>query len=261
MKDLNITLIQTSLHWENIDKNLEMFEQKISSIQEATDLIILPEMFLTGFTMNAASSAEDMNGKAVQWMRKTAKEKNCPIVGSLVIKETGHFYNRLVWMFPDGNYKTYDKRHLFRMAEEQQTYTAGNEKIIVELNGWKICPLICYDLRFPVWSRNQASMQYDALIYVANWPERRSYPWKQLLIARAIENQCYVIGVNRIGNDGNSVYHSGDSMVLNLKGEIISKTKPHEESIETVSLSFSALEEYRKIFPVALDGDKFSIEK
>ena len=261
MKDLKITLIQTSLHWENIDTNLGMFEQKISTIQEATDLIVLPEMFSTGFTMNATSNAENMNGKAVQWMRKTAKKRNCSIVGSLIIKEDKHFYNRLVWMLPDGQYTTYNKRHLFRMAKEQQTYTAGDEKIIVELNGWKICPLICYDLRFPVWSRNQSSMQFDILLYVANWPERRSYPWKQLLIARAIENQCYVVGVNRIGNDGNCVYHSGDSMTLNPKGEIIGKIKPHEESIETVSLSFSTLEEYRKLFPVALDGDKFSIEK
>jgi omega-amidase len=165
-------------------------------------------------------------------------------------------------MKADGTYNTYDKRHLFRMADENKYYGSGQQKIIVELNGWKVCPLVCYDLRFPVWSRNKlgASHDYDVLIYVANWPERRAHAWKTLLLARAIENQSYVVGLNRIGNDGNEIAYSGDSAIINPKGEIISATKPNEESIETITLSYNELAEFRKIFPVALDADDFEIK-
>ena len=273
MQDIKITIIQSNLHWENIDKNLEMFFDKISNISEQTDLIVLPEMFNTGFTMNAKKLAEKADGKTIRWMSKHAKEKNCVITGSLIVEESGNYFNRLVWMKPDGSHHTYDKRHLFRLANEQNYYSSGNKRLIVELKGWRICPLVCYDLRFPVWSRNkklavdlqpttnnqQLTTNYDLLIYVANWPERRIHPWKTLLLARAIENQCYVVGLNRIGNDGNNVYHSGDSAVVNPKGEIISKTKTDKESIETVNLSYKDLEDFRKSFPVGLDGDNFEI--
>ena len=249
--------------------NLDMFSQKINDIKENTDLIVLPEMFSTGFSMNPEKFAEPLNGKTVNWMKEKAKEKNCVITGSFISEENGKCFNRLVWMNADGSYSTYDKRHLFRMANEDNHYTAGEKKIIVELKGWKICPLICYDLRFPVWSRNRkiddgkvglnTHYEYDLLIYVANWPEIRSYPWKTLLLARAIENQCYVVGLNRVGNDGTEIYHSGDSAVISARGEIISKTKPHEDSTETVALNYSELAAFRKLFPAILDADTFEI--
>ena len=244
-----------------------MFSEKISSIKEETDLIVLPEMFSTGFTMNNKAMAETMKSKTAEWIRKTAKEKNCVVTGSLIIEEKKKYYNRLIWMMPDGKYKTYDKRHLFRYAGEEKYYAAGKKKLIVELNGWKICPLVCYDLRFPVWSRNKISSQkskvksdYDLLLYVANWPERRNHPWKTMLMARAMENQAYVVGVNRVGNDGNNIYHSGDSAAINFKGEILSKTKAHEESVETITLSRKDLDDWRKTFPAWMDADKFSVD-
>ena len=269
MQDLKITFIQSNLNWENIEANLKMFSEKISSIREKTDLIILPEMFSTGFSMNTKGLAEKMNGKAVAWMRKTAKEKKCVVAGSVIIEEKKKYFNRFVWMLPSGKFKTYDKRHLFRYAGEEKHYSPGKKKLIVELNGWKICPMVCYDLRFPVWSRNKIkkdssttpgmTAEYDMLFYVANWPERRNHPWKTLLMARAMENQCYVAGVNRIGNDGNNIYHSGDSAVINFRGEIISKTKPHEESIETILLPKNELGDWRKNFPAWMDADKFKL--
>ncbi|MGP8214825.1 MAG: amidohydrolase [Bacteroidia bacterium] len=261
MEDIRVTIVQTSLHWEDIDANLAMFSKTLSGIvPSSTDLIALPEMFTTGFTMKAASLAEDMNGKAVKWMQKTAAQLRCVITGSLVIKDNHNCYNRLVWMRPDGTYETYDKRHLFRMGEENNNYTSGKGSIIVELKGWKICPLVCYDLRFPVWSRNTQAGNYDCLIYIANWPDVRSYSWRQLLIARAIENQAYVIGVNRIGIDGNDMAHSGYSAAIDPKGQIISAIKPGKPVIETVTLSWKALEDFRKVFPVWMDADKFNIE-
>lgn len=273
MNDLKISLIQADLHWENIDENLNMFSQKISAITETTDLIVLPEMFSTGFSMSPSIFAEPMSGKTVKWMAERASEKKCVVTGSFICEENGKYFNRLLWMKPDGTYTTYDKRHLFRMANEDDHYSAGENKIIVELKGWKICPLICYDLRFPVWSRNykgkeesqkskeknNPQYEYDILIYVANWPERRNHPWKTLLVARAIENQCYVVGLNRVGADGNKIEHSGDSAVINAKGEIISNIKSNQESTETVTLSFSELDNFRKSFPAILDADDFFI--
>ena len=259
MEDLKVTIVQSSLHWEDVNANLDMFSKTLEGIvPAATDLVVLPEMFTTGFTMRASTFAEDMNGKAVKWMKKTAANLKCVITGSLIIKDGEHYYNRFVWMRPDGTCETYDKRHLFRMGEENNNYTAGTKRITIELKGWKICPLVCYDLRFPVWSRNTNS--YDCLIYVSNWPDVRSYPWRQLLIARAIENQVYAIGVNRIGVDGNDMAHSGYSAVIDPKGQIISNTKPDKPSVETVTLSWKALEDFRKAFPVGLDADKFEIK-
>ncbi len=260
-KDLNVTIVQTSLAWEDVDANLSHFSKKLEKIESSsTDLIVLPEMFSTGFTMNASKLAEPVNGKTTEWLANMSAQKNCVITGSVVIKDDTKYYNRLIWMQPNGQYQIYNKRHLFRMAEENQTYTAGETKLIIELAGWKICPLVCYDLRFPVWSRQTTEGTYDCLIYVANWPERRSYAWRQLLIARAIENQAYVIGVNRIGKDGTGVDFSGYSVVLTHKGETLRNTQPNEEAVETIQLSYRELENYRKEFPVAMDADKFRIE-
>lgn len=263
---MKVTIIQTALTWEDPIKNREHFGKLISSIKENSDLIVLPEMFTTGFTMNPKKMAEPSNGETLAWLKQKASEKNCVITGSVAVSDGGKYYNRLFWVEPNGTVSSYDKRHLFRMAHEEEHYSMGTKKIIKSINDWNICPLVCYDLRFPVWSRNvfkktngSYTPSYDVLIYVANWPEVRNYPWKQLLIARAIENQAYVIGVNRIGTDGNNFAHSGDSMVINPRGEIISKTKANEESLETISLDRSYLEEYRKAFPVGLDADDFTL--
>lgn len=259
MEDLKVTIVQSSLHWENVDANIAAFAGKLSKVPAGeTDLIVLPEMFTTGFTMNAEGVAEQENGKALSWMKSVAKEKSAVITGSVVIKDDNGFYNRMFWVRPDGTYETYNKRHLFRMANEHHTYVVGDKKWIVELKGWRFRPLICYDLRFPVWSRNRND--YDCLIYVANWPESRNFPWKQLLIARAIENQSYVIGVNRVGTDGHNQTYSGDSAVLGPKGEQLSKTQAHEEAVETVMLSAKWLKEFREIFPAHLDADAFEIK-
>ncbi|PBQ31415.1 amidohydrolase [Sphingobacteriaceae bacterium] len=266
---MKVTLIQTELTWENREKNLEHFDALLSSITEKTDLIVLPEMFTTGFSMQPQKVAEASDSVTLEWLKKKAKATKAVIIGSVAVQENGNYYNRLFWVEPSGEVKTYDKRHLFRMAKEDEHYTAGNKKITGTFEDWKIRPLICYDLRFPVWSRNRftvdnkqvtgGSWDYDVLIYVANWPEVRNHPWKQLLIARAIENQCYVIGVNRIGKDGNDFSHSGDSVVINPRGEIISKTKAHTESVETIELDKNYLEDFRKIFPVGLDADEFDL--
>lgn len=270
--NLKITTIQTSLHWENKSANINMFDKLIASIKENTDLIVLPEMFSTGFTMNAKTLAESIQGETVKWMLQKAKEKKAVVCGSFIAEENGKYFNRFLWSKPDGSYLHYDKKHLFRMANEHNYYSEGKEKIIVDLKGWKICPMICYDLRFPVWSRNKVRSEkleggsnmeydYDVLLYVANWPERRNTGWKTLLAARAIENQCYAIGVNRVGKDGFDVSYSGDSAVINPKGEIISTTKAHEEKTETTIVSYNDLVEFRKSFPVFLDADKFEIKR
>jgi predicted amidohydrolase len=195
-------------------------------------------------------------------MRNKAEKFNCVVTGSILTKENDRFFNRLVWMKPDGTYNTYDKRHLFRLTNEQLHFDAGSTKLITEINGWKICPLICYDLRFPVWSKNKYindAYEYDVLIYIANWPEIRSYAWKSLLIARAIENQAYVIGVNRVGKDGNNIVHSGDSMIIDFAGKALSDIQAHTESTLTLSLSVAELNSSRKHFPIGLDWDKFKI--
>lgn len=258
MRDLKITTLQTTLHWEDPGKNIAQLSEQLKQVTD-TDIIILPEMFTTGFTMKPELLAEETGGMGFQWMKKTAAEKNAVIIGSISVKDQGHYYNRLYWVKPDGSFLSYDKRHLFSMGKEHEHYTSGNQKLIIDHNGWKICPLICYDLRFPVWSRNTQEDTYDLLIYVANWPEVRSYPWKQLLIARAIENQCYVAGVNRIGEDGNGIGHSGDTLVLNARGEVINKTRAHENASETVILSCDDLAAFRKAFPVLNDADRFTI--
>jgi omega-amidase len=265
MENLKITLVQTPLVWENPGANLGHLDSLLTR-PAGTDVVMLPEMFTTGFTMKPEKNAEKHEGRGLQWMKQKAVELNTHITGSICVEEKGRYYNRLYFVSPTGKYKSYDKRHLFRMGNEQNHYTPGKEKLIVEVNGWKILPLVCYDLRFPVWSRNRWVQKsdvpvadYDVLLYVANWPEARSYAWKQLLIARAIENQCYVAGVNRIGADGNIIMHAGDSLVVNPLGEIISHTKAHQESVETVVLDHEMLQGLRKKFPVGLDTDAFEL--
>jgi len=258
MDNLKITTFQGYLFWENIDKNLQNIALRLSAIREKTELIILPEMFNTGFTMNAEKLAEPMGGKTMQWMHKIAKQYNCVVTGSLIIKDGGKFYNRLIWVRPDGTQEHYDKRHLFTLAKEQETYTPGTKKLIVDLKGWKICPVICYDLRFPVWLRNVGG-EYDILIIVANWPERRALHWRTLLPARAVENQSYVIGVNRVGHDGYEVYHSGDSTCISPMGEVI-YYKRDEEDLYTFTISGSEPQKTRRALPFLQDEDKFNIE-
>jgi predicted amidohydrolase len=255
---MNISILQVNLAWEDREKNLEMFEEKLESLQHKTDLAVLPEMFTTGFSMNPEALSEEMNGPSFKWMKKTAANINAVLIGSLIIREGNNHYNRLISMFPNGDYSYYDKRHLFRMGEENKHYTAGREKKIITVNDCRILPLICYDLRFPVWSRNRGD--YDMLIYIANWPEPRRHVWKNLLIARALENQVYVVGLNRIGEDGQGLSYSGDSMVIDPKGRIISNTEPYKESVETVEVSLKSLNEFRKKFPVGKDADDFEIK-
>lgn len=252
---MKITLIQTTLTWENPVENREHFTQLINSIQE-TDLIVLPEMFSSGFTMNPERVAEHMDGETVTWMKKTSAEKNCAITGSLVIIEDGNYYNRLLFVEPDGTIHTYDKRHLFTLAGEDKTYTAGNTRTIIEYRGWKICPLVCYDLRFPVFSRN--TEDFDLLLYVANWPEVRISAWDALLKARAIENMCYVAGVNRTGQDANGHNYPGHSVVADYFGSVVADAGNRDEVL-TVQLNKDALAEARKKFGFLNDRDSFTL--
>lgn len=264
MRDLKITLLQSDLHWEEIDANLAAFEEKIWRVGQDTDVIVLPEMFTTGFTMNAQALGEYMNMRTFKWMRQMADQTGALILGSFVAKVHDKFYNRLLWMEPGGNYKTYDKRHLFRMANEHKIYSSGESLLIGEWKGWRICPLICYDLRFPVWSRNtydavSRQMNYDLLIYVANWPTARVEAWSALLKARAIENLSYVVGVNRVGIDGNSIEYNGSSAIIGPKGEVIF-TSEGVEAIKTLELNANSLKAFRDKFPAYYDADEFSIE-
>lgn len=256
MENLKLALLQTELFWENPQKNREHFTKKIQQLAK-TDLIILPEMFSTGFSMHPKPLAETESGETVQWMIKMAKNKNAALAGSIIIKENDNYYNRMFFVFPDGNYKTYDKRHRFTLAGEHHEYSAGQKKLLVEYRGWKICPLICYDLRFPVWSRNQE--EYDLLIYNANWPKKRVYAWDQLLKARAIENVSYVAGVNRIGTDANDNDYNGHSIVLNALGEALSPELLEIDEIIEVELDAKKLKQTRERFAFLRDQDNFTI--
>lgn len=258
MKDLTVTLVQSTLHWESPEENRAMFAKKISGIEEKTDLIILPEMFTTGFSMNASNLAEDMNGPTVQWMKKMANSKDAAITGSLIIKERDGYFNRMVWALPNGEVVYYDKRHLFTMAKEELTFNAGKKRLIVEWKGWKICPLVCYDLRFPVWSRNDVG--YDLLIYVANWPEKRSFAWKNLLQTRAIENQAWSIGVNRVGTDGNGWTYTGDSSIYGPLGAEPFYQNSSKEEVFTYKLNAKRISEVRNRMPFLTDMDEFHVK-
>jgi omega-amidase len=260
MDNLKITVFQGYLFWENTDKNLQNISLRLSGgIREKTDLIILPEMFSTGFTMDAERLAEPMDGKTTKWMHQIAQQYDCAVTGSIIIKEKDKYYNRLIWMRPNGTYDYYDKRHLFALGKEHNTYTPGTKKLFVELKGWKICPVICYDLRFPVWLRNIADNPYDLLIVVANWPERRAMHWRTLLPARAVENQTYVIGVNRVGHDGNEVYHSGDSTCIDPNGNVV-YYKRDEDDVYTFSIIADEVKKARRALPFLKDSDEFEMK-
>lgn len=271
MSTLSITSIQTNLHWEDKTANLQMLEQKISNIKEKTEIVVLPEMFSTGFSMKTELLAETMEGETAQWMKRMAAEKKIILTGSFICQAASsgqtHYHNRLIWMQPNGQYGVYDKRHCFAFAGEDEHYTAGTKRLIASVKGWKINLLVCYDLRFPVWSRQAplswrrgvgGEAEYDILIYVANWPERRIHAWKTLLQARAIENQCYVVGVNRVGDDGNNIHYSGESMIVDPLGEVL-YTKKEEEDIFTISLDKTHLQTVREKFPFLKDADGFKI--
>ena len=253
MHNLNVTLIQTELAWEDVDANLEHIDHCIDAVEAPTDLIVLPEMFSTGFSMNAHALAEPMNGKAVTWLRNKALKKEVTITGSVMIQEDGKYYNRLLWACPDGRIILYDKKHLFRYAGEEKVYTAGNDIVTVELKGWKIRPFICYDLRFPIWTRN-LGLAYDLSLFVANWPAKRAPHWRALLRARAIENQAYAIGVNRVGTDGNGFDYSGHSAVIDPTGNTLFEQE-YGPCSPTISLDFAALDNYRQQFPAWMDSD------
>ena len=259
MSSLTITIIQSDLHWEDKPANLAMFEKKINGIKEKTEIVLLPEMFSTGFSMNPKILAEKMDEETVAWMKKIAAEKKIILTGSFIAEENGKYFNRLVWMLPNGEFGFYDKRHLFAFAQENKYYSPGNKRLIASVKGWKINLLICYDLRFPVWARQSGESEYDLLIYVANWPERRIHAWKTLSQARAIENQCYVAAVNRVGKDGDDIYYSGESMIIDPLGEILYH-KLNEEDVFTFTLQKDKLEEVRNKFPFWRGADNFLIE-
>jgi omega-amidase len=257
VQDLNLTLIQTELHWQDPAANRAMFAEQIAAQAAASDLILLPEMFATGFTLNAEANSEQDDGDSARWLQEMATNHKVTLCGSIVINDGGQYYNRLLWVNPDGKVQHYDKRHLFRMAGEDKKYAAGSERLIVQLGDWRICPLICYDLRFPVWSRG--INEYDLLLYVANWPAPRRSAWRTLLPARAVENLCYSAGVNRIGVDGNNVPYAGDSMVTDYLGNIQGDAEDRQEALN-MTLSLDKLNAYRDKFPAWKDADSYTLK-
>lgn len=259
MQPLEVTIIQADLVWENPLANRKFFEKEIKNISNKVDLIVLPEMFTTGFTMNASTIAEKMNGNTINWMQQLAKEKNAAITGSIVITENDRFYNRLLFVFPSGKIEHYDKRHTFTLAGENKEYTAGKDKLIANYKGWKICPLICYDLRFPVWARNIEN--YDLLLYVANWPKQRIAAWDTLLQARAIENMSYVIGVNRVGKDANNYEYPGNSAIVDCLGKVIKRFDNGKNNTVSLTLDHGYQEKIRERLGFLKDKDEFKITK
>ena len=273
---MHLTLIQPELYWHDPVANRAMLEERIFTLPERTDLIVLPEMFTTGFTMDASAVAEPMNLTTFRWIRQMAAQTGAVVTGSYVVREGSAFYNRLIWMQPDGEFDVYDKRHLFRMAGEDTIYTAGTQRIVKEWKGWRVCPLICYDLRFPMWSRNvptvarqsglsplspteiNLAFAYDLLLYVANWPAPRRNAWNVLLQARAIENLSYVVGVNRVGEDDNQNAYTGDSAVIDFKGDVLFR-QSDTEVVHQQTLSLDELRAFRTKFPANLDADSFTL--
>lgn len=258
MEELKVTIIQSHLHWENPEANRVHFSKLFDTLKEDTDVIVLPEMFATGFTMNAEQVAEAPDGSTVLWMITEAKKRHTAITGSLIIKDHDLFYNRLFFVMPDGTVKTYNKKHTFTLAGEHKVYTAGRNLELITYKGWKIRPLICYDLRFPVWARN--TDEYDVLLYVANWPDRRVTAWDALLKARAIENMAYCIGVNRTGLDGNGHHYSGHSAIYDVLGEQISTANFETEFAETITLKKEHINKNRKHLQFLNDADTFTLE-
>ncbi len=255
---LKIASLQVDIIWENPQKNIEKYTTIINSIAEDVDLVVLPEMFSTGFSMNPSTCAETMNGESVTWLQEMACKKQIAIMGTLAIKESGTFYNRLVFVHPNGEIETNNKRHLFSYGGEDKVYTQGNEQIIINHKGWKICPMICYDLRFPVWTRN--TNDYDILIFMANWPKPRISAWDVLLKARAIENMCYTIGVNRVGNDGNKLEYIGHTQTIDMLGNVISDSVENKEMIIEATLNKEELIATRNKFQFLNDRDSFEIK-
>jgi predicted amidohydrolase len=258
MQDLKVTIVQSMLHWEDAAANRAMFLAKLAGLKGATDLVVLPEMFTTGFSMRSAELAETMDGPTVEWMREQARALGAALYGSVIITHGGERFNRGLFVKPDGECSVYDKRHLFRFAGETDHFSAGRDRVVVEWRGWRILLQICFDLRFPVFARNRGD--YDAILYVANWPEARSFPWKQLLVARAIENQCYVAGVNRVGMDGKGIHYSGDSALLDPRGAAIGHVEPSQEGLSTGVFDRRSLEDFRERFPVAKEADDFELK-
>jgi predicted amidohydrolase len=260
MNTLRVSLVQADLAWHDAAANRRKFESLLAPLAGQSDLIVLPEMFTTGFTMEAEAVAEIANGPSVDWMREQAAKLGAVITGSIATRDGHGYFNRLTWMRPDGTSESYDKRHLFRMAREQDHYQAGTRRAIVELKGWKVLPLVCYDLRFPVWSRNRIGSEdaYDLLLYVANWPERRRYAWQTLIRARAIENLSYCVAVNRVGTDGGGFDYAGDSAALDFMGQPLTEGV-EGEFVRTVALDGRALETFRAKFPAHLDADDFTL--
>ena len=265
MNDLRITLIQGETRWHDPMANREHYGDLISGLQGTTDLVLLPETFTSGFSNDAIAQAETMDGPTVAWVRGQARSLNAAVCGSVQLRDGAYVFNRLLFATPDGALHTYDKRHLFRFGREHERYAAGRDRLIVQWKGWRICPLVCYDLRFPVFSRNrfdverEGAMDYDLLLYVANWPAARAYPWKTLLRARAIENLCYVAGLNRVGTDGNGIHYAGDSAVIDFLGYPVSECTD-EEVVVTTTLQAAELAAHRERFPAMLDGDAFELK-
>lgn len=251
---MKIALVQTNLHWQEPVANRAMLEEKLANLPQSVDLLVLPEMFSTGFSMDT-SAAEASHVVQLKWMQQLASQGNLAITGSVMTKTQHSFVNRLYWVQPEGTYFTYDKRHLFRMAGEHEHYSPGSDRLVVNWRGVNFCPLICYDLRFPVWSRN-VNLEYDVLLYVANWPQARVNAWTQLLKARAIENLCYSLGVNRVGTDGNGLAYNGQSACYDFKGDTLLSLEDRE-TIEFIDLDIQQLTDYRARFPAHLDQDQF----
>jgi len=255
---LNVALIQYDILWEDPKGNRIRLENIFNEFQTGFDIVVLPEMFSTGFSMAVSSNAEPMEGNSISWMREQSCRLNSVIAGSLMVCENGSFYNRFLFVFPSGDYEFYDKRHLFSMGKEDEMFLCGRERKIFKIKNFRILPQVCYDLRFPVFSRNNDD--YDVMIYCANWPVNRIDVWKTLLKARAIENQSYVLGVNRIGKDGNNICYSGDSMIVDSKGKVMSSAAPGEEKVIVYRLSKLSLDRFRCKFPVLKDRDDFFIK-
>jgi len=259
--DLRVALVQRELCWEDPEANREQFAQDLKTVDDAADLVILPEMFTTGFSMDVEKVAENDGTDTLDWLREQAARHRVALSGSLAVRENGAVYNRLLFVKPDGEASSYDKKHLFRISGEDRRYAAGGKKLIVEWRGWRLCPMICYDLRFPVWTRNRPEghpQHYDALLFVANWPSRRREHWRQLLIARAIENQACCIGLNRVGSDGNGLDYSGDSLVLAADGEVLLDCRD-KSGVFSATLAREPLAAYRTRFPCHKDADDFEL--
>jgi predicted amidohydrolase len=264
VRDLTVALVQAATVWRDPAANRELYGDLVRPLAGRADLIVLPETFLSGFSNEASADAETMEGAGLAWMAALAREVNAVVTGSLVVREGERVLNRLVWMRPDGGHAHYDKRHLFRMAREHERYAAGGERLVVELHGWRVCPLVCYDLRFPVWARNRFDpaaqrLDYDLLVFVANWPSARREAWRTLLRARAMENLSYCIGVNRVGVDGNQLHYAGDSVVLDCRGEVLVELGAQVQVV-TTRLPAERLAEHRARFPAWMDADDFSLD-